>query len=66
MGHRWNTFLLDLANRVVCSPHLWMEQVAWCSFYLKKQSFKFHQWERKLNIFLHQVLASWTEDFLWT
>lgn len=23
-------------------------------------------WKCKLNVFFHQVLASWTEDFLWT
>lgn len=27
MGHRWNSILLGLVSSVVCSPHLWMEQV---------------------------------------
>lgn len=29
MGNGWNSVLLDMVCRLVCSPNLWMEQVAW-------------------------------------
>lgn len=64
VGHGWNRILLGVGSSLVCPSNLRMEQVAWrVSFFF---GYYFKSKKQKLNIFLHQVLASWTEDLLRT
>lgn len=66
MGHRGNCVLLGVVSSLVCPPRLRMEQVAWCASCQFVFSWFKKNENQKLKVFLHQVLASWTEDLLWT